>query len=363
MIRSIALSLVIGVAPFTASAENTSPNYVLDKHGKQPIPVVAIDNVCAWPNLTLMRNGTIVATIHNQPSHLKDPGDVECWASTDHGNTWTKRGISAPRDDEKAARGMFAAGVSKNDELIVISTGHSDPVAPNRGQILPTWVSRSKDGGKTWTIDKDRFPRGPEHQPLNPYGDIAAGADGNLHVAAYNSKGTFIFTSRDDGITWGDPSLLSTKNPSNETALFHLGGDRWLAAARSTHLDLYGSDDDTSTWAHLMKLTANAEVPGHITRISCGLLVSYGNRNVPRGIDVRFGNNEGTTWSESFRVLDCGGDIGYPGSLQLPDGQVLTAYYAQRIVGHDRYHMGVVVWDPERTQTRAARPRNTTIFK
>lgn len=30
----------------------------------------------------------------------------------------------------------------------------------------------------------------------------------------------------------------------------------------------------------------------------------------------------------------------------LPEGRVLTAYYAQRIDGHDRYHMGVVVWDP-----------------
>ena len=30
---------------------------------------VAIDNVCAWPNLTVLRDGTLVATIFNQPSH------------------------------------------------------------------------------------------------------------------------------------------------------------------------------------------------------------------------------------------------------------------------------------------------------
>lgn len=99
-----------------------------------------------------------------------------------------------------------------------------------------------------------------------------------------------------------------------------------------------------------MRLTANAEIPGHITRIKSGLLLSYGNRNSPRGADVRFGNDDGTTWSEPFRVLDCGGDIGYPSSVQLPDGQGLTAYYAQRIAGHDKYHMGVVVWDSETTR-------------
>lgn len=227
MTRCIAILLLIHIAIFTAAAEDAKRTYVVDKQGKQPAPVVAIDNVCAWPNLTLLRDGTIIATIHNQPSHLKVPGDVECWASTDRGATWTKRGISVPRDDEKAARGMFAAGVAKSGDLIVISTGHTDPVAPDLGKIVPTWVSHSKDGGMTWTIDKDRFPKGPGNQPLNPYGDILPGADGNLRVAAYDSNRTFIFTSRNDGITWADPALLSKEKPSNETALFHLGGGKW----------------------------------------------------------------------------------------------------------------------------------------
>jgi protein-lysine methyltransferase-like protein len=67
----------------TATAEDAKRNYVVDKLGKQPVPVVAIDNVCAWPNLTLLRDGTIVATIHNQPSHLKVPGDVDASREVD----------------------------------------------------------------------------------------------------------------------------------------------------------------------------------------------------------------------------------------------------------------------------------------
>jgi hypothetical protein len=111
-------------------------------------------------------------------------------------------------------------------------------------------------------------------------------------------------------------------------------------------------------WTHRVKLTGNAEIPDHITRIKNGLLLSYGNRNSPPGVDVRFGNDDGTTWSDPVRVLDCAGDIGYPSSVQLPDGQVLTAYYAQRIAGHDRYHMGVVVWDPPRTRSETAKLRS-----
>ena len=66
--------------------------------GEPVEPTVAVDSVCAWPNLTLLPDGTIVATIHNQPSHLKQPADVECWASEDEGRTSTKRGARAPRD-------------------------------------------------------------------------------------------------------------------------------------------------------------------------------------------------------------------------------------------------------------------------
>ena len=36
---------------------------------------VAVDNVCAWPNLTLMPDGAIVAAIFNRPSHGQEEGE------------------------------------------------------------------------------------------------------------------------------------------------------------------------------------------------------------------------------------------------------------------------------------------------
>jgi hypothetical protein len=102
-----------------------------------------------------------------------------------------------------------------------------------------------------------------------------------------------------------------------------------------------------------MKLTGPSQHPGHFTRLKDGhVLLTYGNRLNPRGVDVRFSDDEGMTWSEPVRVLDFQGDGGYPSSVQLPDGQVLTAYYARRIASHNQYHMGVVVWDPAATRAR-----------
>jgi hypothetical protein len=365
---AMCVCVILSMSLFAGSvlaADEVNRDYVKDNDGKQPRPIVAVEKVCAWPNLTMLRDGTIVATIHNTPDHLKKPSDVDCWASEDGGLTWAKRGTPAPSDDGRVARGNVAAGIANNGDLIVISSGWSDPEARNRGTRLSPLVSRSGDGGRTWTIDAKAFPdkwpevarsdKSPEGY-LAPFGDILAGDDGKLRVACYGAPpgAAFVFCSRDDGKTWGEPVAFNKSAVIHEPALFHLGQGKWLAGARKMGLDLYASNDDAKTWVKRQKLTGRHQHPGHFTRLKDGqVLVTYGNRLEPHGVDVRFSDDEGATWSEPFRVLDFKGDGGYPSSVQLPDGQVLTAYYAvgfgTRHDGYNGYHMGVVIWDPKRT--------------
>jgi hypothetical protein len=40
------------------------------------------------------------------------------------------------------------------------------------------------------------------------------------------------------------------------------------------------------------------------------------------------------------------GDGGYPATVQLADGRLLTAYYARKTPRHDGYHMATVAWKP-----------------
>ncbi len=333
---------------FAATAVGAEPAYVTDRQGQRPEPIVAVDNVCAWPNLTVLRDGTIIASIFGQPSHGTTAGDMECWASEDGGATWTKRGVPAVREHENSNRIHVAAGLANNGDLLAITTGWTGrdlsgkkTGRPFRERIESTWISRSTDGGKTWSVDKSSFPTLPAGEIVVPFGDILPGHDGCLRVAMYHRQRTYVFRSCDDGRTWGEPVTLDEANHTDETALLHLGDGKWLAAARSNGMYLYRSDDDAKTWNHRKKLTDAQQHPGHLTRLSDNrLLVTYGNRTSPGGVDVRFSSDEGLTWSDPLRVVACEGDRGYPSSVQLPDGQVLTAYYAQRIEGHDRNWFG-----------------------
>ena len=83
--------------------------------------IVAVTGVCAWPNLTLMDDGTIIAIIHNQPSHGQQEGDIECWASSD-GLNWDKRS-TVTRHDQNTVRMNVAAGQSKSGDLVVLCSG------------------------------------------------------------------------------------------------------------------------------------------------------------------------------------------------------------------------------------------------
>lgn len=76
--------------------------------------------------------------------------------------------------------------------------------------------------------------------------------------------------------------------------------------------------------------------PAHLLRHSSGMLVSvYGYREEPCGIRAMLSTDNGETW-ETNHVLfqnESGPDIGYPASVELEDGSILTVFYAHESKG------------------------------
>lgn len=342
---------------------------------------VAVDNVCAWPNLTVLPDGSIAANIYNMPNHSCATGDVECWASEDGELTWNKRGTPA-RHTGHTCRHNVGAGLAHNGDLIVISSGWElkmhGPRPPEgevwRGglvRVLEPWVCRSGDGGRTWEVARKAMPtaefRGePPLSPPIPFGDIFSCSDGSLRVAAYELIAeepekqwrAFVYRSDDDGRNWGRPMCIDEDASLNEVALLPLGDGRWLAAARGPGWPLYISEDDCATWARRGRVPGPSSPPAHLMSLSSGrIIVSASTRALPgTGTSVYtyvcYSDDEGETWSQPYIVAEYLGDGGYPSTVELPDGRALTAYYAEHSVDHPRYHMGVVIWDPAATFAR-----------
>lgn len=324
---------------------------------------IAIDNVCAWPNLTLFGDGTLVAAIFNKPSHGRHEGDVETWASVDGGKMWTLRGVAAPHESG-TTRMNVAAGLAHDGSLVVLSSGWGG--ANLRGKILELWVCRSSDGGRTWQRSTSvRLPSGVEY--LIPFGDVIRGPGNTLAAPFYYETrdwsnppqrgarryGTsYLLFSKDDGRTWGDAVVIGASD-YNETSVLRLRPDRWLAAARTYadgHLDLFVSADEGKSWTRSGLLTLPSHHPAHLLRLADGrILLTYGIRERGhQGIGIRVSEDEGTTWKAPTRLVNLPetSDGGYPATVQLADGTLVTAYYSNGIPQHRRYHMGVVRWSP-----------------
>ncbi|MEO2045307.1 MAG: sialidase family protein [Pirellulales bacterium] len=316
---------------------------------------VAIDNVCAWPNLTRLPDGAIAANIYNQLIHGDWEGDVECWASEDEGRTWALRGTPAPHEPT-TNRMNIAAGLAQDGTLIVLASGWSPrlPVGqysrPPEAQVLPTWASRSKDGGRTWDVHKEAvLPK----RLLIPFGDIVQLTDGALGASVYDpaeeGNSSHFCVSKDGGRTW---SLRGTvrDGDANETALVVLPKGRLLAAVRTDYnrdMALHVSDDAGATWTHRSSPAPANQHPGHLLVLQDG---RDGIRNQGLfGVGTRLSEDGGETWLSPQLLVsfDCPNDSGYPSSVQAADGTIVTAYYVRSVPAHQRYHMGVVRWQLE----------------
>ncbi len=326
--------------------------------------VVAVKDVCAWPKLTLLPNGDLIAAIYNRPVHGVLPGDVDIYASSDRGLTWQKRG-TATRHEGDSARFNHSIGVTRQGELVVVSGGwtyhpRDEKGAYKKKKLLRPTASRSSDGGRTWTIS-EKFPDGADGMTLVPFGNVDTGADGALRVAAYSYNTAvkprvdicYTAFSKDNGSTWMLGSVIG-QPAANETDVVHLGGGRWLAAARNLgptgqrghSTDIYASDDDAKSWRLLASPTEENQHPADLWKLADGrVLLTYGDRRTDRGVNVCLSADSGKTWTAPARITQgVSGDCGYPSSAQLKDGTLVTVFYAAKTKEYDKYQMSAVRW-------------------
>jgi hypothetical protein len=121
------------------------------------------------------------------------------------------------------------------------------------------------------------------------------------------------------------------------------------AVRRRLFIELYRSDDNGATWRYVTKpvpSTGRGNPPSMIRLKDGRLALTYGYRDVPYGIRAKLSRDQGQTWSEDIILRADGGnwDLGYPRTVQRPDGKLVTVYYYNDAADKERY-IAATLWE------------------
>lgn len=282
-------------------------------------------------------------------THISASATLAVATSADGGKCWTDPVEITPRWQDSRNP---AFGVNARSNLIAaywkacMDCYVDAPNGPQwksldvKGRVPAMFVRRSADNGRTWSKE---WPYKSELLALpSPYGRIITAPDGTLLMPVYGTprrkrKGVhdiaILLRSRDGGKTWGDESLVATGH--NETSYAFLPGGRLLAAARSEsgHVACLFSDNGGRAWSKPVQVTRDGEHPADLTVLASGAVqLTFGRRTRPMGCGVLFSADGGLTWDTDHEVLLAGDgirneDLGYPSTVQLADGSIVTAIY------------------------------------
>jgi hypothetical protein len=116
-------------------------------------------------------------------------------------------------------------------------------------------------------------------------------------------------------------------------------------------LSAYSSKDSGHTWEFLGNPVSSTGEgnPASLTTLKDGrLCLVYGYRAAPFSMCAKISDNGGITWSDEIVLRNDGvnRDIGYPRSIQRPDGKMVTTYYfCGQDTKPDRY-IAATIWKP-----------------
>ena len=196
--------------------------------------------------------------------------------STDHGRTW---------EEQVALAGTSPHGPCQLDDGRVLHIGNLMNV--DRHRVV---VEETPDDGRSWRIISELpIPAGVQpHILAEPH--ICQASDGRV-IALFRYEppdddtcGLWQSESRDGGRTWDEPAPTKMRG-----------------------------------------------YPPHLLRLGDGrILAGYGHRRPPYGQMACLSRDGGKTWDHESEILICNGpnhDLGYPASVELRDGRILTVFY------------------------------------
>jgi hypothetical protein len=334
-------------------------------------------------DLVKLKNGELLLMAREGTEHISVDGDVILLRSSDSGKTWGGKQVIAGIKDLDEREGC---GLQLSDGTIVVGIFYNNlydadgiykginkkPTTKPGMRNLGCYVITSTDDGHTWSgpnyVNTDGMPftniEGPTDAPIEmPDGSILMGVIGYGIDNDAKNVASVMLRSADKGQTWkylstiasdpggrlggfAEPGIVRTKSGRIVAGLRNHGPDN---AIYTTY-----SDDEGKTWAAAQK-TAMYGHPVDLIQLRDGrVMATYGIRPehaIPGGVRACFSSDEGKSWDIGSEVQlrndFINVDVGYPESLELADGRMLTVYY-YNLFG--RYFLGETYWKPKSAQ-------------
>ena len=286
--------------------------------------------------LQLLRDGTLILTCHlignphPIPKDVNNPKDMTlfgCWSSRDRGRSWHVQWLdvsdirpdAAPEQQQISNTARNVLEMPDGSFLFGVSTFDDEPPAgPVKAGHQPrrcrNWWFRSTDGGRTWC----------EKIPLNvPY------RDGGHHAFFCETEvhrcpsGRVIAVPR-----------LSSSYPKEGTAPKE-------GLEQGSHMRIYRLEDDGVTFVEEREFLDYGQLHPHLMNLPDGrLLCTYTHRNFPFGTQAVVSRDEGRTWNEDRPIMlswfSWDSSCGFPTSVLMQDGSILTSYTTRKLHGLDR---------------------------
>ncbi len=319
-------------------------------------------NYFGWPTAVTLPDGRIaVGASGFRLEHICPFGKAVISYSYDGGKTYTRPApvIDTPLDDRDAGICVFG-----ENSVIVTSFNNSADMQRHhntKNRYVQNYINtitkedEEKYLGATFRISRDggitfgEIHRSPVTSPHGPvelrdstvlwagtrFEDIFAG----IEVHRFNTE--TCKTELIGRITCPDKNVVL-----NEPHLIELPDGRLICHIRGENSELFDggkehlfttfqsiSEDGGKTWTQPeMLLDKTGGAPPHLFMTSKGvLLCTYGRRKKPYGIMAMFSTDGGKTWEKDVRLYEnpFSDDLGYPTTVELPDGTLITVFYAK----------------------------------
>lgn len=354
----------------------------------------------AWPSVCQDENGVLYAVCSgHRSSHVCPFGKNLMFVSNDGGETWSVPQIVNDTwlDDRDA--GITYLGNGKmllsyfHHPIDVYSTIWRDWIVREADDCYKqmvedainayssfdaekntygSFVKKSEDYGKTWG-EAIKLPVSSPHGAVLTQDRrlLYLGKEFSGRTASYTNAEDndapfppeerghiFLYESFDEGLTWEKLSKVPMPDgcgPNNihEPHVIMLPNGELIAALRAEGGEVYhgftmyfsSSTDGGRTFSKPWSSQISGSPPHLLLLKDGGVLCSYGRREAPYGIRAVVSYDGCRSFGDEIILSEAvNGDLGYPATVQLADGSLVTVYY-QRYKDDKRTSILYTKWE------------------